>query len=249
MESEKLIRRSLTPCLDENRVEDDNCADDSKEIELSDISDDDEQWLECNNKAGDGTRPNGNANGSSDHHHQSKESAFKKITKNNRERNYRDRDNARRRSDDFRHQKRSNYNKFDNSRKKEIERYDVRKVIASREFSMSRSKSRSRSYSPRKSIFENTTSSQKISQKRDSFRQSISPAAATPLALRSRPRYSPISMSPPSHSLSPVDRFRSYPYNKRSQSPQEETNRRSRSRHKHTKNSKILKISIEISLI
>lgn len=221
-ESEKL-NRSLTPCLDENRVEEENCADNSKEIELSDISDEDEEfWSECNNKTEE-VRTNGNGS-----EQISKESAFKKITRNNRDRNYRD--NIRRRNDgnDY-YSNRQNMRRFDNSRRKEIERYNVRKVIANREFSMSRSRSRSISPLPRMEIPLRHPQRSSFSPKRDIYaRQSISPSA--------RPRrYSPIS---PRHSSSPSEQFRGYPYNRRSLTP-EEVSRRSRSKHRHTKNSKL----------
>ncbi|XP_070492201.1 PHD and RING finger domain-containing protein 1-like isoform X2 [Chironomus tepperi] len=210
-ESEKL-NRSLTPCLDENRVEDENCGDTSKEIELSDISDDDEEWSECNNKSDD-IRTNGNGD-------QSKEFAFKKITRNNRERNYRD---VRRRTDgnDY-YSNRSNMSRFDNSRRKEIERYDVRKVIANREFSISRSRSRSFS-PPRVEIPSRQPKHSSYSPKRDIYKQSLSPVSR-------QKRYSPIS---PRHSSSP-DQYRAFPYNRRSLTPEEAT-RRSRSKHRHTK--------------
>ncbi|KAL7034430.1 hypothetical protein ACKWTF_007965 [Chironomus riparius] len=212
-ESEKR-NRSLTPCLDENRVDDENCADNSKEIELSDISDEDEEWSECNNRS-DNIRTNGN-NGD-----QLKESAFKKITRNNRERNYRD--NVRRKTDghDY-YSNRSNMRRFDNSRRKEIERYNVRKVIANREFSISRSRSRSFSLS-RVEIPSRQPKHSSFSPKRDIYKQSLSPVSR-------QKRYSPIS---PRHSSSP-DQYRAFPYNRRSLTPQEVA-RRSRSKHRHTK--------------
>lgn len=215
-ESEKL-NRSLTPCLDENRVEDESCADNSKEIELSDISDEDEEWSECNNKSDD-IRTNGNGD-------RMKESAFKKITRNNRERNYRD--NVRKRTDgnDY-YTNRSNMRRFDNSRRKEIERYNVRKVIANREFSISRS--RSRSFSPQRvEIPSRQPKHSSFSPKRDIYKQSLSPMSR-------QKRYSPIS---PRHSSSP-DPYRAFPYSRRSLTPEEAT-RRSRSKHRHTKTRKI----------
>jgi hypothetical protein len=246
-ESEKLNRRrSRTPCLDENRVEDESCADNSKEIELSDISDDDEQWPECNNKSDECTNGNPKSNANGDHrHHQphQKGSAFKKITRSNRDRNYRD--NVKKRDFGENHnefqQSRSNYkSKIDNSRRKEIERYNVRKVVASRDFSISRS--RSRSATPRRSKIPRHR--EYFSPKRDAHhqrRRSISPVAEA--TNRQKTRYSPISISPPSRisSLSP-DRFRSkqqHQYSKRSKSPsfgeeEEVVVRRSRSRHKHS---------------
>lgn len=222
-ESEKL-NRSLTPCLDENRVDDENCGDTSKEIELSDISDDDEEWSECNNKSDD-IRTNGNGD-------QSKESTFKKITRNNRERNYRD--NVRRRTDskDYYSNRVSNMNRrFDNSRRKEIERYNVRKVIANREFSISRS--RSRSFSPPSRV--DISSSRQLkhssfSPKRDIYKQSLSPVSR-------QKRYSPISPRHSSSPISPRHQYRAFPYNRRSLTP-EEVIRRSRSKHRHTKTSK-----------
>lgn len=219
-ESEKL-NRSLTPCLDENRVDDENCGDTSKEIELSDISDEDEEWSECNNKSDD-IRTNGNGDQSA------KDSAFKKITRNNRERNYRD--NVRRRNDskDYYSNRVSNINRrFDNSRRKEIERYNVRKVIANREFSISRS--RSRSFSPPSRVDIPSSRQPKhssFSPKRDIYKQSLSPMSR-------QKRYSPIS---PRHSSSP-DQYRTFPYNRRSLTPEEVT-RRSRSKHRHTKTRK-----------
>jgi hypothetical protein len=214
--------RSLTPCLDENRVDEDNCADNSKEIELSDISDEDEndnQWKECN-KTEDHLRANGND--------RSKESTFKKITKSTRERNYRD--NIKRRLDgnDF-YSNRLNYrNKFDNSRRKEIERYNVRKVIANRDFSMSRS--RSRSYSPRgraENLPQRHHQPAFSPAKREVYKRSASP---NPFELTRHTR-----RPSPRHSVSPLsDRYRNYHRN-RSVTPEEIKSRRSRSRHKHSK--------------
>lgn len=189
------LSKENTPCLDENRIDDDNGGDNSKEIELSDISDED--WPEEDVRV----RANGNGNGD--------QFGFKRLTRNNRDRNYRE--NQNRRSDRRTISSRLGAKKIDNSRRKEIERYNVRKVIANREFSISRSRSRTRSYSPR--------------------RRSVSPRTS-----RKKPNYySPISTRH-SPSLSP-ERPRNYQqYNRRSQSPQVKTaTRRSRSKHKHSK--------------
>jgi hypothetical protein len=239
-DSEKLNRRrSRTPCLDENRVEDETGADNSKEIELSDISDEDEQWPESNqnNKSDEYTNGNNpNANGSGNDHQQQprqyKGSPFKKITRSNRDRNYRD--NAKRRGDfaenysDFK-QSRTDYRKIDNSRRKEIERYNVRKVVANREFTMSRS--RSRSFSPRKSKPEKFVRRERESPRRDAHRKSTSPVVN-----RQKSRYSPISISPPSRASSPsLDRYRNKYRRSLSLEEVEVTGRQSRSRHKHSK--------------
>jgi hypothetical protein len=243
-ESENMNRRSLTPCLDENRVDDENCADDSKEIELSDISDDEdnEEWSECNTK-NENLRANGKSNQTN------REFAFKKMTKNNRrDRNYRDnlskRNNSATAAPDEYHSSRMSYKKYDNSRRKEIERYDVRKVVASiREFTMSRS--RSRSFSPRtkqdnapEQRHQRASFSPSNTQ-RESFKRSITPVASHPSR---RKRYSPALSPRPHHqhkhrhhslSPSPQRHFRKFPF-KRSITP-EKVPRRSRSRHRHTK--------------
>lgn len=211
-----LDRRSLTPCLDENGIDDDNCGlEDSKEIELSDISDiEDENWQECN-KTSDGAKANGNES-------RTKESTFKKITRNTRGRNYRD--NIRRKPESGSFQPRQTqhqpYRRFDHKRR-DMERYSVRNVVASREFTISRSRSRS----PRA---ENRSRS--FTPKRDAYRRkSISPAYYAPNRYKSPARkYSPLSSK---HSRSPsVNRYRNYQY-KRSPSP-DVPSRRSRSRHK-----------------
>lgn len=201
------LSKENTPCLDENRIEDDNIeGDNSKEIELSDISDEEEnQWPD------DDGRANGNGNG--------EQFGFKKLTKNNRDRNYRE--NTNRRSDRRDISSRLGAKKSDNSRKKEIERYNVRKVIANRDFSISRSKSRS--YSPPR-------------QRRGSYsprRRSISPKTRTKTSRNKSHYYSPIVSSPRhSPSLSPD---RNYPrnYQQYNKSPERTRRSRSRSRHKH----------------
>jgi hypothetical protein len=137
------LSKENTPCLDENRIDDDNGGDNSKEIELSDISDEEEnQWPD------DDGRANGNRNGD--------QFGFKRLKRGNRDRNYRE--NANRRSGRRDISSRLGAKRIDNSRRKEIERYNVRKVIANREFSISQSRSRTNSpqrhrresYSPRK---------------------------------------------------------------------------------------------------
>ncbi|KAG5681418.1 hypothetical protein PVAND_010856 [Polypedilum vanderplanki] len=237
MSEEKLNRRrSRTPCLDENRIEDESCADNSKEIELSDISDEDDQWPECNNKSEEYT--NGNqisnasnggtnaaANSTAPQYKQDKESTFKKITRSNRDRNYRDNIRRRENYNEF-HQNRISYKKIDNSRRKEIERYDVRKVVASKDFSISRSRSRSLTPQRRNKIPRHR---EYFSPKRNegTHRRSLSPVS------RQKSHYSPISMSPASRtsSISPDRHHR----NKHRRSPhyEEEIVRRSRSRHKY----------------
>lgn len=220
-----LDRRSLTPCLDENGVDDDNCClenSNSKEIELSDISDieieDDESW-QCSKGGGESGKANGNDS-------KSKESSFKKITRNTRGRNYRD--NVRGRKQDvenFQHRQPTHqpYRRFSDNKRRDLERYNVRSVVASREFSISRSRSRSpRSFTPKP---------------RDTYRSRrklVSPAYYRTNHYKSPP---PRKYSPPSsrHSRSPsMDRYRSYQY-RRSPTP-EVTVRRSRSRHKTDKN-------------
>lgn len=208
-----LDRRSLTPCLDENGIEDDNCdLESSKEIALSDISEDD-NWHECNKV---------DVRGSNGNDRKSRDVVFKKITRNTRGRNYRD--NIRRKPDNNFQQRSFHqppYRQFD-SKRREIKRYNVRNVVTAREFSISRSRSptprgRSRSFSPR----------------RDSFRRkSNSPAGYGSNRYKSPPRrYSPPASK---HSRSPsLDRYRSYHY-KRSPTP-EQPLRRSRSRHKADK--------------
>lgn len=190
---EQRLNRENTPCLDENE---DNGGDNSKEIELSDISDEeDNQWPEED-------RANGNGRAGD-------KSGFKRLTRNNRDRNYRE--NQKRRSDRRDISSRLGAKRIDNSRRKEIERYNVRKVIASREFSISRS--RSRSHTPNRH-----------------HRGSYSPRRRSQSRNKSN-YYSPVS---PRHSPSPE---RNYPrnyqqYNRRSQSVEA---RRSRSRQKHSK--------------
>lgn len=221
-----LDRRSLTPCLDENGVDDDNCLESSKEIELSDISDiEDENWQECNkvtDERRDGSKANGNDAKSTD-------PLFKKITRNTRGRNYRD--NIRRKPESGSFQPRSTnqpYRSFDNKRR-EMKRYSVRNVVANRDFSISRSRSRS----PRVDSIGSRHRSRSFSPKRDTYRRkSISPAYPRLNRYKSPPRkYSPLSSK---HSRSPsIDRYRNYP-NKRSPTPEQPT-RRSRSRHKSDK--------------
>jgi hypothetical protein len=221
-----LDRRSLTPCLDENGMDDENIGQESsKEIELSDISDiEDENWQECNNKVTDERRDGAKANGNSS---KSKDLTFKKITSNTRGRNYRD--NVRRKPDSGNFQSRQThqqpYRRFETKRR-EMERYSVRNIVASREFSISRSRSRS----PRVDSIGSRHRSRSFSPKRDNYRRkSISPVYGTS-RYKSPPRkYTP----PPSkHSRSPsVDRYRSYQYSKKSASPPQ-PERRSRSRHK-----------------
>lgn len=217
-------RRSLTPCLDENGIDDENCElESSKEIALSDISDiEDENWQDCNKnqqQERDGSKANGNGSKSSD-------PLFKKITRNTRGRNYRD--NVRRKPEGSNFQPRPThqprFREFDNKRR-EIKRYNVRNVVSSRDFSISKSRSRS----PRHR-------SRSFSPKRDSFRRkSNSPAYFGSNRYKSSPRrFSPL---PNKHSRSPsLDRYRNYQY-KRTPTPQEPM-RRSRSRHKAEKTRK-----------
>lgn len=221
-----LDRRSLTPCLDENGMDDENGGlDNSKEIELSDISDiEDENWQECN-KANEERRDGAKANGNGS---KTTESTFKKITRNTRERNYRD--NVRRKSDsaNFQHRPTTHqpYRRFDPKRR-EMERYSVRNVVASREFSISRSRSRS----PRIDSIGSRHRSRSVTPKRDNYRRrSNSPAYYGSARYRSPARkYSPLSSK---HSRSPsLDRYRNYQY-KRSPTPEPAAVRSSRSRHK-----------------
>lgn len=221
-----LDRRSLTPCLDEN---DENCClESSKEIELSDISDieieEDENWQESNKAKNDERRDGTKANGN-----ESKESSFKKITRNTRGRNYRD--NIRRKSEtgNFQQHRQQTthhqpYRRFDNKRR-DMERYNVRNVVASREFTISRSRSRS----PRiDSVGSRNHRSRSFSPKQRR-KKSLSPAYYGSNRYKSSPRkYSPFSSK---HSRSPsLDRYRY----KRSPSP-ELPPRRSRSRNKADK--------------
>lgn len=218
-------RRSLTPCLDEN---DENCADNSKEIELSDISDgnfDDGNWSEnCNKNNNEERRDGTKANGS-----EQKESSFKKINRSARGRNYRD--NVRRKSETGNFQHRQNhqpYRRFDTKRR-DIERYNVRDVVASREFTISRSRSRS----PRIERSRAHRSRSFSPKSRDKYRRrSVSPAYYNRYKSPLR-KYSPYSSK---HSRSPS--LGQYRY-KRSPSP-ELAPRRSRSRHKSDKNRKLM---------
>ncbi|CRK99004.1 CLUMA_CG011960, isoform A [Clunio marinus] len=211
-----LDRRSLTPCLDENGVDDENaCMESSKEIELSDISDI-EDW----NKISDGAKANGNGSAS-------KEATFKKITQSTRERNYRD--NIRRKNDNsgqFYHRQthQPSYRRFDNKRR-EMERYNVRNVVASRDFSISKSRSRS----PRIANIASRHRSKSFSPKRDIYRR----RSITPTHYSSNRYKSPIrrQSSVSKHSRSPsFERYQNYKY-KRSPTP-EPPMRKSRSRHK-----------------
>lgn len=221
-----LDRRSLTPCLDENGVDDENCGlESSKEIELSDISDiEDENWQECNkvnDERRDGSKANGDGSKASD-------STFKKVTRNTRGRNYRD--NIRRKPESGNFQSRQThqpYRTFDNKRR-DMKRYNVRNVVASREFTISRSRSKS----PRIESIASRHRSRSFSPKRDMYRRkSVSPAYyERSNRYKSPPRkYSPLSSK---HSKSPsLERHRKY---KRSPTP-EKPLRRSRSRHKSDK--------------
>lgn len=197
-----LDRRSLTPCLDENGIEDENCGlESSKEIELSDISDiEDENWQmsdelrEISKSNGNGTKPN--------------DLTFKKINRSARERNYRD--NIRKNPEIGVHsQQRSSHHQpyrqpFDNKRR-EIKRYSVRNVVASREFSISRSRSRS----PRVDSVGSRHRSRSFTPKRDVYRRkSVSPVRnrANRYKVPAR-KYSPPSSK---HSRSPsLGRYRS----------------------------------------
>ena len=227
-------RRSLTPCLDENGVDDDNCClESSKEIELSDISDiEDENWQECN-KVPDDRRDGSKANGSDS---KANEFTFKKITRNTRGRNYRD--NIRRKPESGNFQPRQlhqPYRTYDNKRR-ELKRYSVRNVVANRDFSISRSRSRS----PRVERNASRHRSRSFSPKRDRDiyrKKSISPAYYGSNRYNSPPRkYSPVSSR---HSRSQsLGRYRNYQY-KRSPTPKEPL-RRSRSRHKSDKIRKFL---------
>lgn len=233
MNEQGLDRRSLTPCLDENGVDDDNCClESSKEIELSDISDiEDENWQECNkvtDERRDGSKANGNEAKSTD-------PLFKKITKNTRGRNYRD--NIRRKPESGSFPSRTThppYRSFENKRR-EMKRYNVRNVVASRDFSISRSRSRS----PRVDSIGSRHRSRSFSPKRtDTYRRkSISPAHPRSNRYNKSPprKYSPLSSK---HSRSPsVGRYRNFK-NKRSPTP-EKPIRRSRSRHKPDKTRKL----------
>lgn len=219
-------RRSLTPCLDENRVDDDPGGDNSKEIELSDISDEDDgfQWPE---DVSNGKAANGNGKAKND------QLAFKKITRSNRDRNYRDKLSKR---DDEGSRKKGAYTEnnsnrggryrkpVENKRKQEIPRYDVRKVIANRDFSISRS--RSRSFSPQPVVSRHRRGSYSPLQRREA----ISPNR--PFHTTKSHRYSDTRHSP---SLSP-DRYRNYQQYKSLTPPDTFTViRRSRSKNKHNK--------------
>lgn len=209
--------RSLTPCLDENGVDEICDLESSKEIELSDISDiEDENW-QISDERRDATKANGNGSKASD-------LTFKKINRSTRGRNYRD--NIRRNPEVAGHsgQQRSPhkpYRTFDNKRR-EIKRYNVRNIVASRDFSISRSRSissrrRSRSLSPKRDVYR---------------RKSISPARNRANRYKTPPRkYSPISSK---HSRSPsLGHYRTY---RRTPTPEKPTvARRSRSRHKPDK--------------
>lgn len=143
------MERSLTPstpCMDENRVEEVISEDILKEIEFSDISDD-EQWPE--------NIQSENVN--------AEQYEFKRVTKINRDkRNYRDSRSGKGLIGD-KYTKRKNKS---NRRKKEIERYDVRKVIASRDISISMSRSRSNSPKPTTSYASRNRKSKSFSQEK-----------------------------------------------------------------------------------
>lgn len=229
-----LDRRSLTPCLDENGVDDENCGlESSREIELSDISDEDENWQECNKVSDE--RRDGKANGDGS---KASDLTFKKVTRNTRGRNYRD--NIRRKPESGNFQPRQThqpYRAFENKRR-EMKRYSVRNVVASREFTISRSRSRS----PRIESVASRHRSRSFSPKRDVYRRkSVSPVYyERSNRYKSPPRkYSPLSSK---HSKSPsLERHRKH---KRSPTP-EKPLRRSRSRHKSDKIRKYLLTAID----
>jgi hypothetical protein len=221
-------RRSLTPCLDENRVEEDPGGDNSKEIELSDISDEDDgfQWPDVSNgKAANGKSKNDQL-------------AFKKITRSNRDRNYRDKVNRRDEDGGSGGGRKGAYSEntarggryrkpVEIKRKQEIPRYDVRKVIANRDFSISRS--RSRSFSP--TVSRHRRSSYSPPQRREA----ASPTRPYHGSTTKSHRYTDTRHSP---SLSP-DRYRNYQQYKSLTPPETLTvTRRSRSKNKHSKLSK-----------
>lgn len=206
-------QRSLTPCLDENRDEG-NGGENMKEIELSDISDDEGfQWPDQE------AARNGNGKKSGE------KFVFKKITRSNRDRNYRYK-----RDEKVLNEHSSRKMKSDNFRRKEIQRYDVRKVVATKEFSISRSRSRSVSTKPTTSRYQDS-----FSPRRDVYKRSQSPISHRPFHIKTQ-RYSPIS-SKHSPSLT-TDRYRNY-QQYRSPSLERISSRRSRSKHKHNKLSMI----------
>lgn len=207
-------RCSLTPCLDEDRIDEGICRESLKEIELSDISEDDNWPMQDPQQ-----KLNRNGNGNNNELYE-----FKKITKSSRDRNYRDKRDHK----DFASKRSSSSRKTEIiQRKKEIERYDVRKVIACKDFSISRSRSRSSSPRP-------TTSR---------YRSSFSPRRRgdvynrTPQSPISISRKRPKQQHQQQHSLTP-ERYRSYQKYKSPPISEEMTHaRRSRSRHKHNKSS------------
>ena len=261
--SEPEPERSLTPCLDENQengndeqnIENAKSFNASSEIDqLEDIISDDEQWPEneCN-KSDEERNSKTNGGNKSLKSGTTKNSSFKKITKNTRERNYRDnikkkpfQNNQQQRSSQFH---RSNYDGqsyrrgFDTKRK-EIERYSVRNVIANREFSIS--KSRSRTPSPPLP----TRRGRKSNSRKRSFSPPARRRSNSPFYSSSRYRSSPISNrkhSPP-HSRSPsLDRYHNkYRRQSRSLSPgrKDIIKRASRSRSRHKNEKTLRKISI-----
>ncbi|CAO1410666.1 unnamed protein product [Diamesa serratosioi] len=266
--SEPEPERSLTPCLDENQengndddeqnIENAKSFNASSEIDqLEDIISDDEQWPEneCN-KSDEERNSKTNGGNKSLKSGTTKNSSFKKITKNTRERNYRDnikkkpfQNNQQQRSSQYH---RSNYDgqsyrRGFETKRKEIERYSVRNVIANREFSISKSRSRTPSPIP----------PTRRGRKSNSRKRSFSPPppvrrrSNSPFYSSSRYRSSPISNrkhSPP-HSRSPsLDRYHNkYRRQSRSLSPGKEITKRasrSRSRHKNEKTLISLKIRV-----
>lgn len=260
--SEPEPERSLTPCLDENQengndddeqnIENAKSFNASSEIDqLEDIISDDEQWPEneCN-KSDEERNSKTNGGNKSIKSGTTKNSSFKKITKNTRERNYRDnikkkpfQNHQPQRSSQYH---RSNYDGqsyrrgFDTKRK-EIERYSVRNVIANREFSISKSRSRTPSPLPP------TRRGRKSSSRKRSFSPppQVRRRSNSPFYSSSRYRSSPISNRKHSlpHSRSPsLDRYHSkHRRQSRSLSPGKDiTKRASRSRSRH-KNEKTLR--------
>lgn len=212
----EIDQRSLTPCLDENRDEG-NGGENSKEIELSDISDDEEEWPDQEARNG-----NGNGNGKS-----GEKFGFKKITRSNRDRNYRYKQDEHNKVLNEHSSSSSRKRKSENYRRKEILRYDVRKVVATRDFSMSRSRSRSISPKPTTSRYQDTSFSP-----RQRVRRSQSPILR-PFHIKTH-RYSPV--VPSRHSPSPTtDRYHRTYQQYRSPTPEKMSTRRSRSKHKHNK--------------
>ncbi|KAK9879327.1 hypothetical protein WA026_004179 [Henosepilachna vigintioctopunctata] len=133
-----------------------------------------------------------------------KQQPFKKLSKNNKERNYRDKDRSKSREkrDKDRDKGKENAKEKKKDKRKEIERYDVRALIAEKprrikdkfgrdvrkSSSRSRSKSRSRSYTPKRSPALRTSPKRRLSTSRERRRKKRSGSSRRRSRSRSRSR-------------------------------------------------------------